>query len=375
MKQFKDASYPGQWPLWIVPFILVLATLACGFGRADGPVMLNRLPTLTRTPLPTLTPTSQAGAVAVAAVEDVGGEAPGVVATYAPALIQYNDTPAAPLSALIDPAVDANAEIANQSTPTTTPTPMLDNNLSAATPTPANVASVATATPAPTLTPTPVPPRAQRPIPEPTATPTRVTLPTAAPNSRTAGWSFASTRVYAGSDEGLRLYGEMVNDTGSAQELSYVSGTFFDDQGQIIADQTSTTDYAPLEIIPPGGRVPFELRVNNIQSAANFELWAKSTPHDSAPRQSDFEFVDVNGRDEDDSYCLEGALANRGGDLEEYLVIAAILYDDQGNMLGFGDDYQADLTEIVGDTTLDFDICIESPQADITGYELRAWGR
>lgn len=367
MKQFKDASYPGQWPLWIVPFILVLATLACGFGRADGPVMLNRLPTLTRTPLPTLTPTSQAGAVAVAAIEDVSGETPAVVATYAPVLIQYNDTPAAPLSAPIDPATP--------SAPTTTPTPILDNNLSAVTPTPANVALVATATPAPTVTPTPIPPRMQRPIPEPTATPTRVILPTAALNPRTAGWSFASTRVEAGSDEGLRLYGEMVNDTGSAQELSYVSGTFFDDQGQIIADQTSTTDYAPLEIIPPGGRVPFELMVNNIQSAADFELWAKSTPHDSAPRQSDFEFVGVNERDEEGSYCLEGALANRGGDLEEYLVIVAILYDDQGNMLGFGDDYQADLTEIVGDTTLDFDICITFPQADVSRYELRAWGR
>jgi len=57
------------------------------------------------------------------------------------------------------------------------------------------------------------------------------------------------------------------------------------------------------------------------------------------------------------------------------LVIAAILYDSQGNMINFDyyDEYNP--AGVRGDETADFEICIAPPNQDVANHELHAWGR
>jgi len=68
------------------------------------------------------------------------------------------------------------------------------------------------------------------------------------------------------------IYGEVINNTGVYQELDVMGGLFFDNQGQVIADDRNIETHWSAEVVPPGGRVPFELVVDGIQIVADFKL-------------------------------------------------------------------------------------------------------
>ncbi len=215
--------------------------------------------------------------------------------------------------------------------------------------------------------------------PPPTSTPTAVATPLPAavikPGIPSAdGWSFTATRIDTiPARKLLLLYGEMVNNTGAAQQISLVTGTFYNSQGQLIAADKSTYGLWPTSIVPAGGHVPFALTVYDVQDTADFKLSVKAEAVDTAPRQ-DFEFVTVNEERVDGLYCLNGALKNPGSQLTDYLVIAAILYDAQGQVLRFFNVRETAVTEVIGDRALDFETCLESPPANVARHELLAWG-
>lgn len=172
----------------------------------------------------------------------------------------------------------------------------------------------------------------------------------------------------------MLLYGNMINDTGASQELEAVTGSFYDAEGRLIADEGSTYDYWPINVVPPGGSVPFELTVFDVQNAANFNLAVEAIPSGENTRQ-DFEFLNVNQRNEDGDYCLGGELRNSGDELAEYLVIVAILYDGQGNVINF--DYYDEYNPqgVKDDATSSFDICVSPLDQGVANHELRAWGQ
>lgn len=208
----------------------------------------------------------------------------------------------------------------------------------------------------------------------PAASATPVVTPTAtvAPTPET-GWSFASVRVY-GQENGLLLYGKLTNDTGAPQELEAVTGQFYDAQGQVVADKNSTYDYWPINVVPPGGAVPFELTVFDVQNAADYDLNVEAQPSGQNTRQ-DFEFRDVRQENDDGDFCLTGQLRNNGDQLQEFLVVAAILYDGQGNVINFDYYDEYDPASVRGDDTSEFEICVSPPNQDVANHELRAWGR
>jgi hypothetical protein len=208
----------------------------------------------------------------------------------------------------------------------------------------------------------------------PVSEPTPIVIDSATPIPETPGWSFANIRTYTDVYEGgLLLYGDLINDTGASQKLAYITGAFYNEQGQVIASQDNTTEYWPVDIVPPGGKAPFELAVNGIEAAANYRLWANSATAGQMPRQ-DFNFAGVEQWSEDESYCLAGQMQNPGGQLRDYLVIAAVLYDSQGNVANFSETYETEPQDISGDEPLDFEICIDPPNQNVARYELRAWG-
>jgi hypothetical protein len=197
--------------------------------------------------------------------------------------------------------------------------------------------------------------------------------PTATPLSTSPGWAFAGVRVYTDQDQGgLLMHGKAINNTGAAQELLAINGIFYDGQGQVIADKNDSYAYWPGYVIPPGGSVPFELRADGIREAAKYDLSVEALSSDETPRQ-DFNVSNVNQQTEDDSYCLQGEFSNPGSELQDYLIIAAVLYDGQDNVLNFGD-YE-EFGTIGGGDASNFEICIDRPNQDIARYEVVAWGR
>lgn len=197
---------------------------------------------------------------------------------------------------------------------------------------------------------------------------------TTAPNAETSGWSFVGLRVCTDQYEGgLWLYGDLINNTGVYQELFFITGTFYNAQGQAIADEGNAYGYSPALVIPPGERVPFELTVEGVQSAANFDLRVEAQPSSQVPRQ-DFEFSDLDQLDEGYGYCIGGTLRNPGSELQDYLVVVAVLYDGQDRVIGFGE-HRADPKSVVGDETEEFEICVDPHDQDVARYELRAWGQ
>jgi hypothetical protein len=186
-------------------------------------------------------------------------------------------------------------------------------------------------------------------------------------------WLFNGVRVSPAPDgNGLLLYGDMVNNTGSSQMLQFVSATFYDAQGQVMPP-ASINDYWPTEAMPPGAQIPFELSVAGIPNPANFDLNVNAVPSDQTPRQ-DFEFSDLNQSSDGGDYCLSGSLRDQGSELQEYLVIVAILYDPENNVINFGDYYESDPEGETDEHTLDFELCVDSLGQNVARHELRAWG-
>ena len=349
-----------------VAVVLIVSTSACVFGGSgvDSAAFVNRLPTLTRTPLPTLTPTSVANVnlvesdIADISVQQIAdAEVSGVNQHQLVSEAESNSQTSSPAT-LVGSAPEEHSQ-----NPNPADQPVAVAQAPVDTPTPTLSPPTETPTPLPTETPTPLPTETPAPLPTATETP----LP--------QGWVFYGVQSYADQySDGLLLYGDVFNNTGVAQELLAIEGDFFDGQGVIIANSDSSYAYWPGYVVPAGGSMPFEMVVEGIQSVADFSLRVESEPSDDIPRQ-DFEFSGVNQLFEDNLYCLQGALRNPGDKFNDYLLIAATLYDGQDNVISFSDYQEFGLAEVRGDQTSTFEICADLVNQDVTRYELQAWGR
>ena len=203
----------------------------------------------------------------------------------------------------------------------------------------------------------------------PSQTPTTISTPT----PYAGGWVFFGVRDFFEQNEGgLRLYGDVLNDSSAALEVTNITGTFYDAQGQTVADGNTTGQW-PVTTVPPGGRVPFELVVPGLPSADSFDLRVEAKPSSETPRQ-DFEFLEVTPSTEGNNYCLAGQLRNSGDALGSYLVIAAVLFDGQDKVINYADDHQAAPIDLGSGQTRDFKICVNALNQAVARYELRAWG-
>lgn len=330
--------------VWLLILSLALLTLACGFldskvRPADGPLRIARLPTLT--PTPAMQPVSQTP------IEEI---------------------PAAPISA------ESTTPM-----PAVTPTaPALENAE------PAAVAEVQPVQPAPVVSAAPVEETSPAeptaavpaaPSPTPDAVPVQNNEPVnnVLPPQPGSALAFANVRLVSDPVAGgVLLYGDVINQSDSPQELQRVTATFVDAQGQVIAGEDNTTDYAPIQIIPTRGQVPFELSVQDIQAAADFDLRAEAQPSSSTPRQ-DFELTTTSQVSDEFGLCFEGTVRNPGANLAEYAVVAVVLYDAQNNVISFGDTYLEPEALASGQTAA-FELCADSFSQPISSYKLQAWG-
>ena len=404
----------GQRSVLLLKSVLValaLSTLACGFfgGGSQPDLEKARLPTFTRTPLPALAlETTPAPIVENPSTETEEGPLQPVEAAPDNTEASPADSAEGPLTSSPAPPPDqvGGSEIV-QPTPTLVeqpsqgvpegagseaapagpdsstegeeaqqPPPVGAEN---GTENPATPTSAAPAATPPSIAATPTP------LPTPTVAPDQPAPgeaedeppvePSAPPNQGSSNWTFVSTRLEIEEiEDELVIYGEVVNDTGSSQILLLISGAFYDAEGQIVADEDDTDDYTPVDIVPPGGRVPFEMVVYDASGVANYDLWVQSEASDDFLHQ-DFELSDVNQVDDEGDYCLDGRVKNLGAELQDYLVIVGVLYDSQDNVVNFGEVYFSSLDDFAGDETLDFEICTDSFNQIIARHELFAWGQ
>ncbi len=191
----------------------------------------------------------------------------------------------------------------------------------------------------------------------------------------TGGWSFVGVKsMYDPDWESLFLRGEAVNDTGSSQRISNIIGTFYDAGGQVVADRYDTDSYWPADVVPAGGLVPFEVEIYDVREVADFDLEVIAQATGERVRE-DFDVTNLEASDQSGEYCVTGELRNPGGGLRDYLVIAAVLYDDQDNVINF-DSYDVWYPqEVTGDQGEDFEVCADPLDQEVADYVVRAWGR
>jgi|GEM_PF-1905264 len=386
MQQYTNASRqwsPDAWsqlkrPLFrrrlpfLVTIFLTVTTLACGFietssRSASGRIVLTRLPTLTRTPLPTLTPTSISTPVAIAA--ESLETAPTLASQPESVLVAPNVSASSSASVLADTSADVSTmPVMSGGNNDTGITDASDSSV------PLDASSVPADTPTstPTVTPTktPVPTSTPMETPLPTSTPTPTTIPTPLPKD----WLFNAVQIYPDPDKGrLLLYGNLVNNTELPQEIISIVGAFLDDQGEVIASTGLADAYWPGFVVSPGGSMPFELKVKGIENAADYTLSVEAEPNGDVPREN-FEFSDLKPDQDGDDYCVEGEFKNPGSGLRDYLVLTAVLFNGQDNVVNFGH-YSVYYPEgVEADPDFEFDLCADSFDQEVTRFELQAWG-
>lgn len=206
-------------------------------------------------------------------------------------------------------------------------------------------------------------------VPPPVETPT----PIATSTPYAGGWIFSGVRQASGQVGDLQVYGDALNDSSASVEVKAITGAFYDDLGQVIADG-ATSGRWPAVLVPPGGRIPFVLTVPGLTSAASFDLRIEAQAN-NASRSQDFEFSGVTQSSEGSNTCLSGQLRASRGEVHAYLVIAAILFDNRDKVINYNDERQDAPTGLSGGQIREVKICLDGLDQTIARYELRAWGQ
>ena len=113
--------------------------------------------------------------------------------------------------------------------------------------------------------------------------------------------------------------------------------------------------------------------IPNVQGVADFNFEVQSEPGGDILRE-DFKFVDIHPSSEGEEYCLNGRLKNPGGQLQAYLMVTAMLYDGQDQVINYNYAFKPAPKQVVGDETLEVALCAKSHQQEVARYQLRAWG-
>jgi hypothetical protein len=172
--------------------------------------------------------------------------------------------------------------------------------------------------------------------------------------------------------ENAHIIGEMVNNTGAPQTDIQVASIVYGANNRVITDQAEMIDYVPVEVVPVGAHIPFELIVSAQEAIYRVDLTGVSYPAEAAPRQ-DFQFAGVNQWIEESLYCLGGKVQNNAP-LGEYLIILAVTYNNSGQVVSFGEYAEGDPESIGAGQTAPFELCIDPSGQNIVHHELKAVG-
>lgn len=179
-----------------------------------------------------------------------------------------------------------------------------------------NVESLQSPTETKILSDTPVPP-----APTPS-------LPTATPTPSLPQLEILSHQSYV--DDGwFHIVGEVRNNSDTPMEFVKIVATLYDDAGQVVGTDFT---YTEIDVIPPGGKSPFETGTDEWEGATNYKLQVQGNVG-TLPRQ---DIVILGHSHYADSGWLHvrGEVQNTGDTPAEFVKIVVTLYDAAGNVVG-----------------------------------------
>lgn len=235
------------------------------------------------------------------------------------------------------------------------------------TPGPGTPSATPTATPLPTETVTPTATEALTPTETPTSTPEPTATPTATP-AYPAGWNVLNDNVYVDRNGWTHVLGELYNNTDSHQENVMVTVTFYNDAGEMVAQE----QVAPVvEVVPLGIKVPFELEFQLRTSYSRYEF---AVDGDATTRTPRLDLQVANSESSaDGNYRITGQVTNPGEALSTYVQIIGTLYDGAGKVVNVGYDFLA-AAQLPPGGSAPFEVVIEHPHESVASYGLVVLG-
>jgi hypothetical protein len=163
-------------------------------------------------------------------------------------------------------------------------------------------------------------------IPPPTATLKPTKIP-ASPTPSLPALEILSSQSYV--DYGwLHIVGEVQNNSNTPMEFVKIVATLYDDGGKITGTDFT---YTELDVIPPGGKSPFETGTDNYEGTTNYKLQVQGDKG-TLGRQD----LVISGDSSYEEYGwlhIRGEVKNTGSVAAQYVKIIATLYDADGNVV------------------------------------------
>ncbi len=156
-------------------------------------------------------------------------------------------------------------------------------------------------------------------------------------------------------DAYYRIVGEVVNEGVSPMEYVKVIATLYD-----AADQVAGVAYAytALDVIPPGGRAPFELTTDHWTGASLSALQVQASP--GALGRQDL-VVKSHQANQDDNYLsIVGEVENTGATAAEYVKVVVTCYDGAGAVVATAFTY-TELDTLPAGGTSPFEVLLWDP--------------
>ena len=125
------------------------------------------------------------------------------------------------------------------------------------------------------------------------------------------------------------IVGEIRNNSNQPMTFVKIVATPYDDSGAVVG---SDFTYTELDVIPPGGKSPFETGTDQWQGTTNYKLQAQGDPGPPPRRdiliKSHQSYVDGNW------LHVRGEVENTGTTNAEFVKIVITLYDAAGTVIG-----------------------------------------
>lgn len=164
------------------------------------------------------------------------------------------------------------------------------------------------------------------------------------------------------------MLAELYNNTDSNRENVIVTVTFYNDAGDIVAEE----HIAPVvEIVPRGVAVPFELEFQLRMAYHHYEFSVEGDPAAKSPRL-DLNIVSHEGSG-GDVYHITGQVENPGDAMSTYVQIIGTLYDGAGKVVNVGYDFLS-AAQLPPGGIAPFDVAIEHPHESVATHSLLVLG-
>ncbi len=152
--------------------------------------------------------------------------------------------------------------------------------------------------------------------------------PTPPPDSASGPAEVTSDVSYTEGDY-LYIIGEVENTSNTPMEYVKLVATLYDDKDSVVGTEST---YTILDVIPPGGRSPFEMMTSDWDGMTRYKLQVQSSEGDLP--ETLVSVVSHRQRIDGDYYHIVGEVKNEGGAPVEYVKVIATLYDEADKVVG-----------------------------------------